>query len=97
MGSVPLVFTSQLPIPGSSLAWDCQLRLVLCHALLSRAPLRCLQGPLLTLLFGAEYCVRHKLEFQIITQLIPASLAVWLLSFAPMLLHQSCWIRSQTC
>lgn len=29
VGSVPLVFTSQVPIPGSSLAQDCQLHLIL--------------------------------------------------------------------
>lgn len=93
MGSVPLVFTSQLPVPGSSLARDCQLRLVLCSAsgsLLSRAPLRCLEGPPLKLLFGTEWYLCRKLQFQIVTQLIPASLAVWL-SSAPLLLHQCCY------
>lgn len=54
MGIAPLCFASHLPVPGSSLEWDCQLCLVLFSALLSRPPSHWLEGPVLTLLFGTE-------------------------------------------
>lgn len=91
MGSVPLVFTSQLPIPGSSLARGRQLRLVLGGALLRRAPLCAVWHRIVYL------C--HKLRFQVVTRLIPESLAGWLSSPAPPALAPVLlliWIHSQT-
>lgn len=63
IGLVPLVFLL-----------SCQLLAALWHgtALLSQ-PQHCLEGPLLTLVFGTEEHLHYKLQFQILTQLISES------------------------
>lgn len=71
---------------------------VLRSAMLSRAPLHRLEGPLLTMMLGTEQFLHHKLQFQVVTQLIPESLAVWVVfscppALAPVLLLV--WIHSQ--
>lgn len=69
IGSVPLLFLL-----------SCQLLAALWHGTASdvlhcrASPRHCLEGPLLTLLFGTEEHLHYKLQFQILTQLISESL-----------------------